>query len=341
MKVYFCINESGLVHYIDHLRAAVRSARQIGRLEPHILFDGDPAILKEALAGCEAAIHRQKSSIADEIAQTEETAEWRRGVAEGALLRLEIPVVETDDDYVLYCDCDTLFTRAVDLSGVKPRFLAAAPGHNPNEWDMICSGVLLLNVKNMRAEYPRYMKYAAANLGRPAYYDQEVLNEYFVGRIDRLPIEYHWKTYWGANPLAYIVHFHGLKRTHLAWMSDPIRRAELKKLYFLIMFENDGFDYYGKVFDSIAVNEAPSFARLILGRLNDVLKFSFRRARKLFYRLLMENVPSTFDETSYLYNNPDIAIGVYNGAIRSGWSHYRVHGKLEGRPGGAVESKAV
>lgn len=33
----------------------------------------------------------------------------------------------------------------------------------------------------------------------------------YKGRWDRLAPEYNWKPYWGLNPNAKIVHFHGIK----------------------------------------------------------------------------------------------------------------------------------
>jgi len=44
--------------------------------------------------------------------------------------------------------------------------------------------------------------------------------------------------------------------------------------------------------------------------------------------------PSTdlgFDEDWYLHSNPDVARGVRDGAFSSGWEHYSIHGKKEGR----------
>ena len=38
-----------------------------------------------------------------------------------------------------------------------------------------------------------------------------------------------------------------------------------------------------------------------------------------------------FDETYYLATNPDIAAAVAKGGFPSGLSHYRAHGRLEGR----------
>lgn len=83
--------------------------------------------------------------------------------------------------------------------------------HEPHEWSQLCSGVLLLNVPAMRAEYDALLRHARDRLGRPHHYDQETLNEHFEGRWDHLPIHMHWKPYWGVEWDAAIVHFHGPK----------------------------------------------------------------------------------------------------------------------------------
>lgn len=40
---------------------------------------------------------------------------------------------------------------------------------------------------------------------------------------------------------------------------------------------------------------------------------------------------ATFDERFYLANNPDVAEAVAAGGFKSGWDHYQLHGKMEGR----------
>lgn len=211
MKWYACLNESALGRYAEHLRVAIRTAIDIAGLEPHVVFDGDPERLRAAIGHDRFQIHRRRSSLFDAIMATPEQPGWRRAVAAGALLRLDIPLIEATDEFVLYTDCDVLFARRVELSALRPRYLAAAPQHEPYDWSLFCSGVLLLNAPAMRSEHPRLMRHAREALGRPDHYDQEILNDYFKNRWDHLPIHTHWKPYWGIERTASIVHFHGPK----------------------------------------------------------------------------------------------------------------------------------
>ncbi len=43
-------------------------------------------------------------------------------------------------------------------------------------------------------------------------------------------------------------------------------------------------------------------------------------------------VPGTFDEMTYLENNPDVASAVESGEFLNGYSHYIRFGRSEGRP---------
>ncbi len=49
-------------------------------------------------------------------------------------------------------------------------------------------------------------------------------------------------------------------------------------------------------------------------------------------RCMAYDAPSWFNENSYLRCNPDVSAAVYRGDFKSGWHHYRVYGRKEGRP---------
>jgi len=116
-----------------------------------------------------------------------------------------------DDEFFLYCDCDTVFLRDFDIS-LKPRFLAAVAEDTPEDWSRFNSGVMLFNREAMLDELDNFYKFAEKNLEElfPGF-DQAAINVYFSGRIDRLPIELNWRPYWGANDRAAILHTHGVK----------------------------------------------------------------------------------------------------------------------------------
>ncbi len=46
---------------------------------------------------------------------------------------------------------------------------------------------------------------------------------------------------------------------------------------------------------------------------------------------LADDDPGDFDEEQYLLNNPDVAQAVYDGYFASGWEHYDLYGRAEGR----------
>jgi hypothetical protein len=333
MKLYLCVNEQSLQNYVDHLRVALASAIHIAKLEPHVLFDGDPRSLKNAVGRDDFVVHVCQSSIVENIRATAECPGWSRQAAEGALLRLEIPRIEQTDRFVLYADCDVVFSGKVELESFAPEWIAAAPGHVPCNWEDICSGVMLLNVENLRSEYAGYMRCASDNLGIPHFYDQETLNTHFKGRFDRLPLEYHWKHYWGANPHARIVHFHGPKRGQIDAFLNGTLDQGLREAYQTLFMQREGVDYYARLFDAIEAGAVKDPSTLAAHARGASRAFAFTRFLGWARRLRQSTPAPDFDEDFYLYANPDVAIARHNGWIPSGWWHFEAVGRKEGRLG--------
>ncbi len=60
----------------------------------------------------------------------------------------------------------------------------------------------------------------------------------------------------------------------------------------------------------------------------------YRRSRSLLGRLAARRPPpppAHFDEEAYLAQNPDVALGLANGQFPSGFAHFMLHGRAEGR----------
>ena len=357
MKWYACLNAPALDRYAEHLRVAVRTAIDIAGLEPHIVFDGEEDRLRAVLGHDEAVhIHRRRSGLIDAIEATPETPGWSRVVAAGALLRLDIPLIETADEFVLYTDCDVLFARSVELSPLRPRLLAAAPMHEPHEWSQLCSGVLLLNVPAMRAGYDALQRHARDALGRPHHYDQESLNEHFAGRWDHLPIHMHWKPYWGVEWDAAIVHFHGPKAEDARLLATTAPGDDVYGL--LYSRDPEGYAHFLRFYDmaagAIRRGERIRHAALAPLRLEAATASGGRALRRAgsYLRGLIPRAPrepapppllppeasfaeaatlENFDERAYLYANPDVAESVRRGRMVSGGAHFSRYGRYEGR----------
>ena len=128
MKWFFAASEVSLDHH-DHdfralIRSAVHSARQNTRLEPHMIYDGEESAFTQEIRNLGVTVIRHRLSFYDRIeaAQKAQRPDWTpyMFVASGALLRLEIPTLETRDEFVLYTDCDVLFLKDPELEGLRP-----------------------------------------------------------------------------------------------------------------------------------------------------------------------------------------------------------------------------
>ena len=73
MKWYTCLNEESLSAYIDHLRVAIASAIDVGRLQAHVLYDGDPDKLIDVLGSLNLSVDtfEADSQVANELAAIE------------------------------------------------------------------------------------------------------------------------------------------------------------------------------------------------------------------------------------------------------------------------------
>lgn len=219
-KWYFAINETGIPGYERLIRSAVMSCRMNTSLQPVCIYFGSDVPLLEWLVSQDVKVIRHKSSLLDVIQATPSTERWDQATATGAYLRIDIPLLEHDDEYVLYTDCDVVFTADIHDFGSSPKYFSAAPEYGIEDWRFVNTGAMVINVPNMRDVHQDFSNFAGKHLTQFAYqrmgtYDQGALNAYFAGKWDRLPVALNWKPYWGVSPQARIVHFHGPKPPHL------------------------------------------------------------------------------------------------------------------------------
>jgi hypothetical protein len=132
----------------------------------------------------------------------------------GHWLRIALPLVEQDHEFVLYTDCDVIFLRRVNWEAVRPKTFAGAPEFKADNWNYFNSGVMVLNIPQLRATYPAFEAHIISRITDPSwsfYDDQVALNEAYRGAWDKLDPGLNWKPYWGFNSRAGILHFHGPK----------------------------------------------------------------------------------------------------------------------------------
>jgi hypothetical protein len=213
MKWYFSLSEASINRpehgWRDLIRVAVLSARRNTSFHPHMLYDGEENEFTAELRAMGVTVIRRRVSFYDALATR---GAGYLAIASGAFLRVEIPEIEREEEVILYTDCDVIF-RSNPVFSEKPDFFAAAPQTSIGDYaNDMNTGVMLMNLPALRAELPEFRRFIIRLLhhGLPGC-DQENYRRFYAGRWSPLDARYNWKPYWGSNPNAVIVHWHGPK----------------------------------------------------------------------------------------------------------------------------------
>lgn len=219
---YFCINEAGFDRSRTLVAAALASCLTNTSLRPFAIYNGEEARHVAWLEARGATVVRHRSSI---------EADLRTGYGDrfdtfsGHWLRIDLPLIEREEEVILYTDVDVMFLREPAIEAAPP-LLAAAPEFDIDDLSYFNSGVMVLNLPGLRRVHDAFMRAIRRRLHdsfRYPAHDQESYNRFFgptAGNRIRgrsfTPLDpaMNWKPFWGPNPEARIVHFHGPKPRH-------------------------------------------------------------------------------------------------------------------------------
>src|ERR1700712_5257208 len=109
MKWYPSCNEEGLKAYGECLLVACRSCLAVTSLKPVLVYDGAPNAFTEHLASLGVTVLYRGLSFQPQLNASTGAANYDARWASAVFLRFDIPLIEQDDDYVLYADADVLF----------------------------------------------------------------------------------------------------------------------------------------------------------------------------------------------------------------------------------------
>ena len=248
MKWYIALNETSLTGsralWEPMITAALSSARRYTSLRPHLIYDGGEDPFLDRIEAEGVVIVRHRVSFYDALAAHPSEDERYLKIAHGAFLRAEIPLVETEDEFVLYTDCDVLFEREVDLSHVRPALFACAPEFNKEDMARFNTGVMVMNVPALNEDLPRFISFIHANLGKFDTFDQDAYRQFYGDQVDRLPLEYNWRPYWGRSDEAAIIHFHGPKPTWAQILLQDLEAAKGMVLGDHVHWNVEGYRHY-------------------------------------------------------------------------------------------------
>jgi FkbM family methyltransferase len=250
MNWYFALSVATLASphhdWPSLIRAAVHSARRSTRLVPHLIWDGPETGFLDELRGLGVTVLFHRVPFYDGLVGFKDDPVYL-GTAAGCFLRVEIPVLEQAQDFVLYTDADVLFLRdpVPMLREMRPECFAAMSEFTLD--DGLNSGVLLLNVRQMRAEYPAFRAFIEANLALGL--DQDMYRHFYAGRWEKLPPGLNWKPYWGRSDDAVILHWHGIKPVLARTLLDDPAARVIPALQMLVERNPEGYRYYLGIYD--------------------------------------------------------------------------------------------
>jgi hypothetical protein len=239
MKWFFAVDEAGGLKETGELaKLAVQSAFAAGGLEPNLLYHGTTSPFTAWMEQNGVRVIYTDPEIIGLI-RAAEAAGTFRAHSVGHWLRVIIPLIETQERYVLYTDCDVVFLRPYPWAEIRPKIFAAAPEFTPSNWNYFNSGVMVLNTTSMKETFAEFSNHIRARIedGRfDDYNDQRALNEAYRGHWDRLDPRLNWKPYWDFNPGAALLHFHGPKFSQIdaiangGWVLNSPSAVQLQTL---------------------------------------------------------------------------------------------------------------
>ena len=203
---------------------AVHTARKFTSLVPHCVYDGKENDFTAWLTKNGVRIVQHRSFIREQLTdlgRRKNNPHLAAGLA-GAFARVELPdlVVNLGNpSRALYTDCDIFFAGEVvpELETSRCEYFAVAPETDKENYVAMNTGVMLMNMERLRESLPDLRKYILKNLDEleKESWDEAAYRWFYRDEKgpmwDRLRPELNWKPYWGENPEAKIIHFHGPK----------------------------------------------------------------------------------------------------------------------------------
>ncbi|MCL2722121.1 MAG: hypothetical protein FWD47_12400 [Treponema sp.] len=244
MKWYFACNDRNR-QYDVLIKAAVKSALKNTTLEPVCIYDGEENQLTQWLTehGIKIIFHRVSFYQAFE----NHLDKNRITTASGAFLRCDIPIINIEDDFCLYTDCDVIFLKDFDYQTLdQPEYFSCSCEADTEDFEYFNTGVMYMNLKKLRKSHKEFTDFIVSNLKSLNVYDQTAYQMFYGSKMTKLPIEYNYKPYWPKDENAVILHFHGPKPFNFELYPCIERLPDVVKNLFNIIPKN--YLYYLELF---------------------------------------------------------------------------------------------
>jgi lipopolysaccharide biosynthesis glycosyltransferase len=234
MQLFLALSDGGATfqQYVDMAKVAIHTALKSTSLRPHLLYDGSENEFTAWLRKRDVPVIKCRSSLRDQLANLEicKKDATIAAAVRGVFLRVELPLLAERlglDERVLYIDCDVIFQRDVarDFAEIECEYFAVAGEFTTDDYENMNNGVMWMNLPALAQRTDDFKDYIRKNLVvlQKGLWSQTAYRQFFrtdgVRLWNELPPELNWKPYWGNNPDAGIIHFHGPKPFHRDFVS--------------------------------------------------------------------------------------------------------------------------
>ena len=253
------LNDKSKMHK-DLYLVALKSAILNTSLKPILIYDGnDEEFSTQVSKNAQIIKHRSLLHTKPNFRKKEE--DWKY-LAGGAYLRIDIPLIcksyNINDKYVLYTDTDVIFLQNVveKFKDYQPKYFAICPEYNKDDYIIFNSGVMLINVDNMYNTYNEFIE--CIESVNYKFHTRDTLDQaalqYFYNpkKVERLPLEFNHKPYWGKSDEAYIIHFHGPKYKNIIEYLNGVYFEPYECLYKTTTRET--WIYYKELYNAFELN---------------------------------------------------------------------------------------
>ena len=218
---FSCLNDNSQLHK-DLYLIALKSCKRNTLLTPVLIYSGNDDNFLNIINECNIILIRHNLLFSKKKNFDNHPENWKK-IATGAFLRIDIPKIckkyNINDKYILYTDADVIFLKdcVEELSLHQPKYLSVCPETNIDDYEYFNSGVMLINVRNMFDSYNSFTNFIEDNNYDYSKYnifdtfDQGAFQCFYKNMVDKLPLSFNHKPYWGIDKNAVIIHYHGPK----------------------------------------------------------------------------------------------------------------------------------
>ena len=249
---YFALSEASMYRehheWKDMIRVAVHSAKLNTQLNPVMLYDGKENEFTCEMRKLNVKIVHHRLSFFNEISEYGKDKLDYISIASGAFLRFDISLID-QVGFALYTDCDVIFLKNPDFFNAStPIFFSASSEASLDPATNMNSGVMLINLSEMRADHAALVDFTKENLSLGL--DQEILRVFYKDRYQPMDRSLNWKPYWGMHPNAQIVHFHGPKPNVARKMAQENNTKNFPFWEGLYLHCPEGYKYYVNIWQN-------------------------------------------------------------------------------------------